>query len=335
MAARVLRTVALSTLSALSALAALCAVTALIAVVPAEPPAGALETNTLGIVPVDESDNFHVELVPGEEMERRAAITNRTDQAHHVRVYPVDANVTDQGSFALAGRDAIPTGVGAWLHLPVSELVLPPRSTTELAFRVTVPAGATPGDHAGGVVVEMDPKGQPQDLGNNIAVQMNVVERIGVRVYLNVAGKAVRTLGMGELTWGRTGDGIRFEVLVTNTGNVRVEPRAELTFHGFRLPSTAVEMSRVETLLPGSDVTLTGLWRDPPRLASGHATVTVTVGGQPMGHVSTRLRLIPVLPLALTAGVGALVVVAVVKAGRFLRRARRALRLVATRAESF
>lgn len=158
-------------------------------------------------------------------------------------------------------------------------------------------------------------------------MQLNLVERIGVRVYLTVAGEAVRTLGVGNLTWERTGDGIRFEVPVTNTGNVRLDPRAELTFEGFRLPSSALRMSRVETLLAGSAVTLTGLWPHPPLLADGTATATVTfAGGEPVQR-STHLRLLP-LPLAAGAllGLGA-VAFAIWRFVRFLGKARAALRL--------
>lgn len=139
MSARVLR---------ILALAAVAAVAALAGVLPAASPAGALATNTLGITPVGEADNFHLELLPGEEMERRAVITNRTGEAHHVRVYPVDAAVTAQGGFALGERDATRSGVGAWLHLPVSELVLAPHSTTPLPSvsrcRPTRPLATTP-----------------------------------------------------------------------------------------------------------------------------------------------------------------------------------------------
>jgi hypothetical protein len=314
------------------ALAAVAAVVALASVLPAASPAGALATNTLGITPVGEADNFHLELLPGEETERRAVVTNRTDEAHHVRVYPVDATVTAQGGFALGERDATRNGVGAWLQLPVSELTLPPHSSTPLPFRLTVPAAATPGDHAGGIVIETDPKGQPQDLGDNFAVQMNLVERIGVRVYLTVAGQADRDLGVGKLTWERSDQGIRFEVPVTNTGNVRVDPRGELTFQGFRLPSSALRMSRVETLLPGSSVTLTGLWPHPPLLADGTVTATVTfAGGEPVQR-STHLRLLP-LPLAAGALLGlALVAFATWRFIRFLGKARAALRLAGKQA---
>jgi hypothetical protein len=310
------------------ALAALVAGAALLGVVPAASPAGALETNTLGITPVGEADNFHLELLPGEEMERRAVITNRTDDAHHVRVYPVDATVTAQGGFALGERDAPRNGVSAWLQLPVSELTLAPHSSTPLPFRLTVPADATPGDHAGGIVLETDPKGQPQDLGDNFAVQLNLVERIGVRVYLTVAGEAVRTLGVGKLTWERTGDGIRFQLPVTNTGNVHLTPEGELRLRGFRMPSDALRMSRVETLLPGSTVTLSALWHHPPFVADGTATALVRSGDNKGAQSSVHLRLLPLLPaVGLLIGLGA-VGLGLWRLTGFVRKARAALRLV-------
>jgi hypothetical protein len=289
-------------------------------------PGGALETSGLGISPAGEADNFHLELLPGESAARRAIVTNRTGQHHRVLVYPVDATVTTQGGFALGQRDAASRGLAAWMRLPVSELSLAPHSTVPLPFHLTVPADAAPGDYTGGIVIEMGLPGQAQDVGDGFAVQMNLVQRIGVRIYLTLAGQAHRGVHVGQLTSERTGDGIRFSVPVTNTGNVRLESRAHLGFKGFRLPP-GLEMSRVETLLPGSTVALTALWRDPPLVAAGTATATVDFGDAQPQRRSTHLRLLP-LPLLAAALLGlALVTVGTWRFVRFVRRARVALRL--------
>lgn len=291
-------------------------------------PAAALETNTLGISPVGEADNFHLELMPGEGTQRRAVVTNRTDQAHHVLVYPVDATVTAQGGFALGERADRPEGVGAWVRLGVAELTLPANSSTPLPFDLAVPADTASGDYAGGIVIQTDPKGQPQDLGDGYAFQLDLVERIGVRIYLRVAGEAAPGVEVGDLTWKRTDEGIRFEVAVTNTGNVRVDPRGELTFRGFRLPSDTLAISRVETLLPNATVTLTALWPDPPLFAAGTATASVYLGDHETARASSHLRLVPLFP-----AVGLLIGIIVAalglwRAARFVRSARAALRLV-------
>lgn len=86
-------------------------------------------------------------------------------------------------------------------------------------------------------------------------------------------------------------------------------------------------MSRVETLLPGAAVTLTGLWPHLPLLANGTATATVTFADEQVARASTHLRLLP-LPLAAGALLGlALVGFASWRFVRFLRKARVALRL--------
>lgn len=314
MPARVLRSLASLGLAALALIGAV--------------PAGALETNTLGISPSDEADNFHVDLLPGEGTDRRAVITNYTDKAERLLVYPVDATITSQGGFALAERDAARTGVGAWVQLPVTEVTVAPHSTAPVPFHLSVPADAAPGDYAGGIVIETEPKGKPQEVTAGYAFQFNIVERIGVRIYLNVAGEAVRGLEAGKVSWKRTDEGIRFSVPISNTGNVRLEPQAELGFRGFRMPARSIAMSRVETLLPGGSTILTGLWERPPLVADGNVTATVSFGGEQPAQSSTHLRL---FPLGLAAGV--LLGLAAAGLGswrlvRFIRNARAALRLV-------
>jgi hypothetical protein len=325
MSARVLRTLSLSVLAGF--------ITALLGVASVGPTAGALATNTIGIAPVGETDNFHLSVLPGETTEREAVVTNLTNEAHHVRVYPVDAAVTAQGGFALAERDASPTGAGAWTRLPVSELTLAPHSKTPLRFTVSVPANAVPGDYAGGIVIETDPAGRPQDLGNSFAVQMNLIERIGVRLYLNVAGEAIRTLQAGQLTWQRTQAGIRFHLPVTNTGNMRLNPHGRLTLTGLGMPAD-LDMSHVETLLPGSTVTLTALWAKPPILANGTATATITFDGGPAQQRSTHVRLLPLLLTAATLAALAGILLITWRFVRFLRKARHALRLAGQPSET-
>ena len=289
-------------------------------------PAGALETSGLGISPAAEADNFHLELLPGEAAQRQAMVINRTDESRRVLVYPVDATVTAQGDFALGPRHAVPGGMAAWTRLPVSELTLAPHSTVPLPFHLTVPADAAPGDYTGGIVIETALPGRAQHVGGDFAVQMNLVQRIGVRIYLTLAGQAHRSVHVGQLTSERTGDGIRFSVPVTNTGNVRLDPRAELAFKGFRLPPR-LEMSRVETLLPGSTVALTALWRNPSLVAAGTVTATVDLGDARPVRRSAHLRLLP-LPLVAAALLGlTLVSVGTWRFVRFLRKARVALRL--------
>jgi hypothetical protein len=65
----------------------------------------------------------------------------------------------------------------------MSELVLSPHSTARVALHIAAAAG----------------------VARVTMPRMNHVERIGVGVYLHVAGQAVRTLTVGRLAWQNIG----------------------------------------------------------------------------------------------------------------------------------
>jgi hypothetical protein len=117
---------------------------------------------------------------------------------------------------------------------------------------------------------------------------------------------------------------------VTNTGNVRLKPTAKVKLHGFNLPTSPISTSRIEDLLPGSTVTITGRLAKPPAFGTGQATATVDDG---VGHQKAAvvpLSLIPVVPIAGIALGLLLAFVVLRRYVRFLRRARAALRLAAS-----
>ena len=64
----------------------------------------ALDTNALGISPVDEPDNFHLTLMPGEAADGKAVVANQTNEPYRVLVYPVDPSLTPSGASRLASR---------------------------------------------------------------------------------------------------------------------------------------------------------------------------------------------------------------------------------------
>ncbi|OLE22233.1 MAG: hypothetical protein AUG44_25305 [Actinobacteria bacterium 13_1_20CM_3_71_11] len=118
----------------------------------AGPPAGS--DNRVGIAPADERDYTHISLPAGGTAKRPVQVTNFSTTAQDLLIYPADASITPQGGFALAERDAPLREVGAWAQLPVSQLHLAARSSKVVMFTLTVPTGTTPGDYAGGVVIQ-------------------------------------------------------------------------------------------------------------------------------------------------------------------------------------
>lgn len=286
--------------------------------------AQAAEGSEVGIRPAADGDWFQAALSPGESTVFKAVVQNKTPRQVTVQIYPVDALITPQGSFALQGREAARTGLSKWLSIPVTSLTLPAASQQIVDVALTVPADAEPGDFAGGIVIEQPPReGTSAAVGNQTAVQFNVVERVGVRVYLDVKGAAVRTMSVGSLTFERDRSGsLVFRLPVRNEGTVRFSPDATLKIGG-----TSLAFTSPETLLPGTVVTLTATWDSPPAFMRGEAVATVHDGvGTQTRAVSVTLIPWKIAGAGLVAAV--ILIAAIVWLVRFVRRARRALKLV-------
>lgn len=281
---------------------------------------------TVAIRPADEANYFHLNVLPGETVERKAVVSNFSSAPVDLLIYPADATTTAQGGFALAERGAPARQLGSWIHLPITELHLAAHANTTVTFHVAVPAGIQPGDYAGGILVQSMTPGQTTTGNKDFPFQVNIIQRIGARAYLHVAGTAEPGLNAGRLTWQATAHGITFSIPITNTGNIRLQPTAQIRLSGWNLPTNVIPMSRVEDLQPGATVTITGQLANPPRYGYGHATAHIDYGSSQHATAVTTVRLIPVLlTLALLAAV-AVLLFAGWKFTRFLRRARVALR---------
>jgi hypothetical protein len=287
--------------------------------------AGAVQTEGLGIGPAREADYFHLSLLPGGQTSNTAVVSNYSDKTARVRVYAVDGGLTPQGQFSLGGEAEPRQTVGSWLVLNVSALTLAPHTSAEVGFTLAVPAGTAPQDYVGGIVVEGEPRSQPSEAIGQTAVQLNVVERLGVRVYLRVEGEAREHVVAGPLRWVRAGAGIEFALGLRNDGNVSLTPTGVVNLDGFGLAGPAIELSRPELLLPGAETTVRGRWANPPRYAFGQADAVVSYGDGHTTGAATSVRLIPVFYTAVLALLGMAFLYGAYRTARFVRAARAAL----------
>lgn len=316
----------LARLLAVSAAALACAVPAGPAHAQAPAPPGPDGGITVGIRPSDEAQAFHVNLVPGERSDRVAVVSNLSAVPVDLLIYPAAASNTAQGGFALAPREEPLRQLGSWTTLQVTSLHMAARSSASVKFRVDVPANTTPGDYAGGIIIQRTDQGRQDDSGKALSVKVNVVQRVGVRIYLRVAGEVEQGLSVGALTWKQSGRGGTYSLPVTNTGNVRLKPSGQVVLNGFRLPSEVIAMSRIEELLPGSSVVVTGTMAERPLYGWGDAVATVQYGEGQRATAVTRIRFVAWLPTLLGSAALVVLTLALWRFLRFVRRARVALR---------
>jgi hypothetical protein len=185
-------------------------------------------------------------VAPGTGFDDRLEARNLTDQPLDLVVEPVDAAITPDGSFAPGTTTAVE---GGWLRVTPGQVRVPARGSARVALRVDVPADAAPGDHVAAVVVRK--AAAPSGSG------VQVVNRVGVRVYLTVPAPAGgpaprRAFELRALRW--TGDR-NFEADVANVGDLLVEPVGKLTIARGDF-TTSVDVPVLGTVPPGAVTTL-------------------------------------------------------------------------------
>jgi len=186
------------------------------------------------------------------------AIVNFATRAQTLNVYTVDAATGGNGNFVYAARSVTPKQVGAWLSVTTpknsGELTVGPRATVILALHLHVPANASPGDHAGAVIVSLTSlvKGKGKQ-------RVKFEQRIATRVIIRVSGALhpglsivnLRAHYAGHLSPFSSGT-VDVTYTVKNNGNVLLGAAQALTVHGlFGSSARAVTMKGVPLLLPG------------------------------------------------------------------------------------
>lgn len=260
------------------------------------PRALAAEAGNVGIMPAGGRGEpfegrawFVYDLAPGQSVQDAAVITNTSTKPLKVRVYAVDATVTREGAFALLGEDWKNRDVGGWVRLPVGGdevLTLSPGEKRRLPFTFAVPPNADTGDHLGGIVVqEVEPfRGQG----------IQVITRVGVRIYETVPGRMVRRLTFDAFRARAGKDRVDFHLQLSNQGNVRIEPSGEIVVKSlFGRPVGKVPFVSAGIVLRGQQVDLPVVWDTPPPLGIFRAEASVGYPGGPRLTRETRFTIIP------------------------------------------
>lgn len=139
---------------------------------------------------------FIYQLASGESKDDAVVVSNNSSRRIKAKLYAVDATTTKDGVFALLGEKDSQQGIGAWVKLAVGEISLAAGEEKIVPFKITLPATIKAGDYLGGVMVE--------DLAVSRDKGINMVTRVGVRIYETVPGELVnnRTLKFAYLSQG-------------------------------------------------------------------------------------------------------------------------------------
>ncbi|MFF5185086.1 WxL protein peptidoglycan domain-containing protein [Streptomyces sp. NPDC000345] len=249
-------------------------------------PARAADNGSWSVYPLSSAvaarPYFYVSADPGQTVEDKVVVANKTGKPLTFRLYAADAyNTARDGGFAVKSPGERMRGVGAWAELPKERVTVPGHRTVTVPFTVKVPQGAEPGDHPGAIVA-LDER---IDRGDG-SVALGVQRAVGARVYLTVGGPRLPALAVENvhvshhqpLVPGLGASTATISYTLHNTGNVTLEPKVELKASGlFGRTLLTRDLKKIPSqLLPGQRVRLTETWRSAPQLDRADVKLTAT-----------------------------------------------------------
>jgi Bacterial protein of unknown function (DUF916) len=236
----------------------------------------------------DARTHYTLQATPGSTLTDNALVTNLSKIPLTLAVYGTDAFNTPEGQFDLLAADRKPTDIGSWMVFAARSVTVPPQGTVAVPFKIVVPPTATPGDHAGGVVVSM------LTLTPGTNKNVNIDARVAVRVYLRVPGNLHPQLKVGPVNARYDGTANPFGrgrvvvgYTVNNPGNIRLQSHPTITVSGPFGELAKVTPKDLPELLPGQSGTFVAMVESV--FPSGPLTVTVSTAPftdpqQPVGQ---------------------------------------------------
>ncbi len=129
---------------------------------------------------------FTLHVAPGATVHDAVVVVNHSKAPVSLAVSPVDGLTGQTTGSVYANRQDPVSKAGKWVTPELTALTLPAQSSRTVAFTVTVPADAVPGDHLAGLAVENT---VPTESSNGFNIRQILRNVIGVRVI--VPGHAV------------------------------------------------------------------------------------------------------------------------------------------------
>lgn len=190
-------------------------------------PAFAVESVSISANPTKFSDNdprtrswFIYSYSAGEVRDDSVTVENKGAETVTVKVYPVDSTTTSDGTFALANEKAVKNTVGAWIKMSTDLVTLAPYEKKVIPFVISIPADAPQGEYSGGIIFENTTPKQLQNKNVNI----NLISRIGVRIYETVPGPEQLNMEIKGLKYSVVNNYLNFTFDLKNKGAIPVSP---------------------------------------------------------------------------------------------------------------
>lgn len=221
-------------------------------------------------------------IAPGTTIHRGIEVTNGTDRAGTVQLYPDAARIDNDEFVPLAGHS--PNELTGWTKVDPASMTLTPGQSAKAEVTITVPSTAAAGERYGVVFAELPP---PPDQQAAIGVSI----RAGIRIYLSVGpgGEPPTSFALQSFTPSRAKGAPVVVIHACNTGGRAVDLTGDLrlTDGPGGVSAGPLATDQAVTLAPGQcgDVPIVldpklprGPWKATVTLRSGQTEHSATAG---------------------------------------------------------
>jgi hypothetical protein len=198
-----------------------------------------------------EAPYYVLAIRPGETLERQVRVTNTGRAPGVVRLYPVDATTGATSGAVYRLRTEPRRDVGAWIRLAASHVRLAPGRSAVISFRVTVPRGASAGQHLGGIVAENATLGTEavgRSRGKNLRIRVRTLTIVAVQA--NLPGPTFEKLTATDLSAGGTPGIQAISIGLRNDGNQLLAAHGTLTISDSNRQTLKRIPLRLDTFVP-------------------------------------------------------------------------------------
>lgn len=284
--------------------------------------------------PGQERPAFSYGVTPGAQATDGAEILNLSEVPITLSVYPSDVLNNPDGTTSFPPGGVKSKDVGSWITLEIpgntNTVTVPARAGLVIPLKFSVPFGAQPGDHVGGIVAALGGSAK-----NASGVFVHLDQRVATRVFFRVSGKLNPLVTVEDLhpvyqqNYNPVGAGaVEATFTIRNRGNLRVGVTTTVEFRGlFGVRRVDAHPTGIPVLYPGGSDAMTVQF--PGLIPDLVGWVTVKVQLSPvLGDTDPPLHAVParaqvwMLPLTLI-----LILIALAVAWWERRRRRRRSRL--------
>jgi hypothetical protein len=197
---------------------------------------------------------FVYDAKPGAPVTGKLQVTNTGNRGGTVRLFAADATTGQTSGTVYLTSGEKQRDVGAWVRLPARRLELGPGEKRVVPFTVAIPAGASTGQHVGGIVAETAERATGPKSKGKANVQITVRNLAIVAVQVNVPGPRVSKFSILSVHAGGRKGYQQVFVRMCNDGNVMGKPSGSIVIEDPKGKSVLDERFQLDTFLPHTTI---------------------------------------------------------------------------------